>query len=381
MEGAWWTDQSDLDEEQLRFVDCPPDGKYLLVGPPGSGKTNLLLLRAKYFYGAGLKNILFLTFTNDLCSFIRTGIGSKGYLPEDLVSTYHSWAAKHVRDILGPKEIADLGGYTDESRDKLLELTIKASNKSVTKKLYDMILVDEAQDLSLQELQLLISLSDRVAIAGDIRQGIYEKDGLINPSKLPLEIVQLTYHYRIGHAVCKVADKIIPPANEDLLLEKFCNYKESDFESSAELQEFTDREEQFNEMYKNIQTQLKAYPGASIGILASTNNTIMELRERFSSTPLATDIAYHDLNDIENSFSSGKRIHVLTAHSAKGTEFRAVHIFGIEEFKYPRHKRELIYTAVTRAKTSLNGYKTGKVLAYIESAFAKQTPTDLKDIF
>ena len=244
-----------------------------------------------------------------------------------------------------------------------------------------MIFVDEAQDLSRAELELLIALSDRVAIAGDLRQGIYERDGLTHPDLLGLEKVILTYHYRIGPAICKVADKIIPPDKDNLLLEKFCNYKETDFESSAELLEYDSRKSQFEALYKNLETQLKAYPGASIGILVSTNNAIAELRAYFSETTLANDIAYHDINDIEHTFTTKKRIHVLTAHSAKGTEFRAVHIFGVEEFKFPRHRRELFYTAVTRAKTTLLGYKTGNALAYIESAFAKQTVTNVKDIF
>jgi superfamily I DNA/RNA helicase len=147
------------------------------------------------------------------------------------------------------------------------------------------------------------------------------------------------------------------------------------------MNDYPDRDHQFEALVDNINTQLKAYPGASIGVIASTNKTIEELRNRFELSPLAGLIAYHDIDEPEHGFSSGKKIHVLTAHASKGTEFRAVHMYGIEEFVYPRNRRELLYTAVTRAKTSLTAYRTGCVLAFLESAFAKPTVTSVKDIF
>jgi len=381
VEGSWWRDQSDLDDEQVKFIDLPQDGRYLLIGPPGSGKTNLLLLRAKYYYGQGLKNILVITFTKDLANFIRTGIGAKGYLPPEVVMTYHSWAARHVRDHLGPGSMGSGKEFSVESRDLLVDLVAKATEASVTKKMYDMILVDEAQDLSKEELTLLLALSDRVALAGDRKQGIYEQDGLTALTSLGLKTVALKYHYRIGPEICKVADKIIPPENADELLEKYCNYKEVDYGSSATLDTYANLDAQYGELLDSVVNQLKAYPNDSIGIITPKNELIVELRNRFSTSVLANDIAYHDLDSEDHAFTSGKRIHVLTAHSAKGTEFRAVHIFATEKFKFPLHHRELLYTAVTRAKTSLSAYRTGSVLGYIETAFAKPQHTKIADLF
>lgn len=382
MEGTWWRDQSELDDEQLRFIDLPRDGRYLLMGPPGSGKTNLLLLRAKYHYGAGLKNILFITYTNDLAEFIRTGIGAKGYLPEDCVTTYHRWAARHVRDYLGPGALGSKKAFDDESRAQLVELVGKATEAAVTKKLYDMILVDEAQDLSRDEINHLLRLSDRVALAGDKKQGIYGQNGLAALEELGLERVDLNFHYRIGPEICKVADKIIIPSNPEQCLEKYCNYKDTDKGSSAGMNPiYANVDAAFADMLANIKNQLKAYPGEAIGVLVPRNNVIDDLRNRFEASVLAGQIAYHDRDDLDNSFASGKRIHLLTAHSSKGTEFRAVHIFGAEQFKFPRHRRELLFTVVTRAKTSLMVYRTGPVLAYLDTAFAKPQVPKLADIF
>ena len=46
MNKSWWKSKDELDNDQKAFIRLAPQGKHLLVGPPGSGKTNLLLLRA-----------------------------------------------------------------------------------------------------------------------------------------------------------------------------------------------------------------------------------------------------------------------------------------------------------------------------------------------
>jgi superfamily I DNA/RNA helicase len=53
-------------------------------------------------------------------------------------------------------------------------------------------------------------------------------------------------------------------------------------------------------------------------------------------------------------FSENSLIRVMTAHGAKGAEFRAVHLLGAEEYR--SNRRELAFTAVTRAKTELDLY-------------------------
>jgi hypothetical protein len=46
--GAWWIGESELDDDQKAVIGLSAEGSHLVLGPPGSGKTNILLLRAKY---------------------------------------------------------------------------------------------------------------------------------------------------------------------------------------------------------------------------------------------------------------------------------------------------------------------------------------------
>ena len=68
MNDTWWIKEEQLDEDQKVFAGLGPTGNHLITGPPGCGKTNLLLLRAKYMYRAGQTNILVIVFTKTLKS-------------------------------------------------------------------------------------------------------------------------------------------------------------------------------------------------------------------------------------------------------------------------------------------------------------------------
>ena len=68
MNETWWVDPSDLDDKQLEVLTEGPDSSLLILGPPGSGKTNILVLRANYVRSVAPR-MLFLTFTRTLAEF------------------------------------------------------------------------------------------------------------------------------------------------------------------------------------------------------------------------------------------------------------------------------------------------------------------------
>lgn len=383
MLGSWWTNIEQMDDDQKKFVRIDANGKHLLIGPPGSGKTNLLVMRARYIYGSSLKNILVLTFTRSLQDFIRTGVAEKKYLEPEQVRTFKHWALTHVASY-APELLKnyDRDGDFEIQRMQILEMLKIANQRLGGKNLYDAVLVDEVQDLSIEEVKVLMQLSDRITVAGDSKQMIYESGQTISQlESLGFNKTTLRYHYRIGTAISDVADKAIQPDDDAERLSANCNYKEDELQSRAELLEFPDRQAQFDAMYKTIERQLRSYPNEGIGILVSRTFMVGELKGMFDKTPLGSVVAYHTEDGVEHSFQSGKVIHVMVLKSAKGTEFRAVHLFGLEELKYPQHRRELLFTAITRAKTALTGYHTGKVLGTVATAFAKpQTPPPLVDL-
>lgn len=380
MDGAWWRRKEDLDDRQREFVMLPPAGRLLLKGPPGSGKTNLLLLRALYIAGAGEKNVLIITFTRTLADFIRTGIESEGIITSDKVRTFHSWAAEHIREYTGERLVPDGADFDDATRVRALTL-LKAANKNLpTRNLYSAIFVDEAQDFSADELECLLELSEIVCVCGDVQQGIYERDGLSISRRLNLDVYELAQHYRISQKIARIADRIMPPTNERLSLEATSNYDERiSGIATAKMHLCDSRDEQFSVMCELLDVQLDAFKGESIGILAK-KESISELVDRFAGTKFESMLCVHGKEG--GSFRDDRPIHLLTVNGAKGAEFRAVHIFGAEDFRqFPLNRRKISYTAVTRAKTALNVYCTGRTNGPLENAFAEPAHVEWDDLF
>jgi superfamily I DNA/RNA helicase len=378
---GWFRSLKELDEDQKAFIKLPPHGKYSLVGPPGSGKTNLLLLRAEFLAGTGEKNVLVVTYTKALADFIRTGIGAAGLIAPQQIKTYHSWAFDHIVEHLGKYPMAKGSDFDESTRTDILDLVRQANKKLLTPKLFSAIFVDEAQDLTMDELEALLQLSDNVCICGDARQGIYNRDGLDVAGKLGLSMHTLQRHFRIGQRVAHVADRLMPPMAGSESLESTSNYNPKEQgESSANMHVCADRDEQFQKMIDLIGVQLQAFKDDGIGVFCGTNETLNDLSNRFDQSDLADLVAVHG-SDSNSTFLGTRPIHVLTIHAAKGTEFRGVHLFGAEELKnFPLNHRRLGFTAITRAKTALNAYRTGDTNKPLENAFAQPNHFDLTDL-
>lgn len=382
MDTSWWVSKEELDEAQQAFIKLPAHGKYQLEGPAGSGKTNLLLLRAQFVAGKGEKNVLIITYTKSLCDFMRSGLIGTGLIEPDQVRTFHSWAYWHIRRYLKMDLIEKGADFDEATRLKTVEMLREANKKLPTSKPYSSIFVDEVQDLTVEELECLLSLADNVCVCGDLKQGIYQRNGLDIANILGLERHTLSRHYRIGQRIAQVADRLLPPPSPAESLEATSNYNAKKMgTSSAELHRCANRDEQFQKMYERIGIQLVAFHGDKIGIFCGKRNTANEVMERFQGTELEGQVCIH--NSDSDGFSSDCPIHVMTMSSSKGVEFRAVHLFGVEEIHSgsPLSRPTLAYTAITRTKTALSAYCTGKTNPELESAFAEPKHMEIDDLF
>src|ERR1700741_2473323 len=95
MNNTWWVGLEELNDEQKAVIALPIGKSYLVSGPPGCGKTNLLLLRANYLYLAGQENLQVVVFTRTLQEFIVSG-GTQYDFPLGKVKT----STKFFEDLL-----------------------------------------------------------------------------------------------------------------------------------------------------------------------------------------------------------------------------------------------------------------------------------------
>lgn len=384
MAGTWWIGGDDLDPDQKAVTSIEGDGSHLVLGPPGSGKTNILLLRANYLTLADKPNIAIVVFTRTLKKFIASG-GREYLFPESKIMTCNAWQ-KDVLFQYGVK--VELPHDFDEQRTYLAEQIAALIKRKKLSKIYDAILLDEAQDYTPDEISLFKQLSGELFAVADSRQQIYKEDAT---NSEPLAAIRaavdqvhvLRYHYRNGREICKLADKMAKDTENYQPLLNFCNYNEAANPSSVKVFRGT-LEEQCREIAAALRNQLKVYQNELIAVVCAKREHVTGVFQLLQGEKdLAPKLC--KIDEDATAFDGSKPICVSTIHGAKGLEVRALHFAAAEHVKRVPHQRNVGFTAITRAKTSLGIYHQDDLKGWFEAAVEGMNPPKptpkLSDLF
>jgi superfamily I DNA/RNA helicase len=170
----WLLPRLELTPEQLRVVEMPPHEHKVILGPPGSGKTQVLIHRADYLSGAyNLKSDQYrvFVFTNVVKEYIKSGIQFLG-LPEEVVSTFDHWCRLVYEEHIS-RRLPWRGRSIDfaEVRSGVLKLY---RDKPQLQKRLSFALVDEGQDLTPQVYEILSMAAQHITVFVDPQQKIFE---------------------------------------------------------------------------------------------------------------------------------------------------------------------------------------------------------------
>jgi DNA helicase IV len=371
MAGAWWLGENDLDDDQKGVIGLAAEGNHLVVGPPGSGKTNILLLRAKYMSLSRHPNIAIVVFTRSLSRFIASGGRDYGF-PADKITTCAKWQ----RDILqeyGAFRPAPPGTFQQQREHVTRQLSNLAEQRNLSG-LFDAILLDEAQDYTAEEIALFKRLGKQLFAVADSRQQIYLEDH----TKLAAiraavdQVHTLRFHYRNGKSICKLADSVAKDSEDYEPLLPTSKYNEE--ENPSQVSTFQgDLNAQCGKMAETLRTQLRVYKGEFLAVICPKKEHVNAVMERLQREQDLNPFLCRIEDDAE-AFHPSRLICVSTVHSAKGLEVRAVHFATAEHVKRSPNQRNLVFTAATRAKTSLTIYHEGDLKGWFEGAVEALKP-------
>jgi superfamily I DNA/RNA helicase len=371
MNDTWWVKQGQLDNHQKNVFTLPIDKDHLVKGPPGSGKTNVLLLKAKQLIGSNIPNVVVVVHTRTLQEFIKSGAPNYG-IPAGKILTFRKLATDLLYRVGASVTLPPKFDVAREMLVDALQAQIKANR---LKQEFSCVLADEAQDFIPGEMAVLRTLGANFFGVADSRQKIYKGQDSIKTLEQEINTVALPFHYRNGHKICTVADGLAKfPTVGPTLLET-SKYPEAKMVSSVEIIPPCSLADQCTELMTRLDSQIKAYPGELIGIACPRGEDLGEVVDILRASPFAGQLIVQTSEDGYVPFDTTKSICASKLHSAKGLEFRAFHILATEGLKKLPMQRELAFMGVTRAKTSLCIYHSEDLPSYLEEALSKLKPT------
>ncbi|MGB8422443.1 ATP-binding domain-containing protein [Paraburkholderia sp.] len=168
-----------------------------------------------------------------------------------------------------------------------------------------------------------------------------------------------------------MADGIFKGTPGYVPLQQHSNYKEADYPSTFLPKGGLSLDQQIAAMSAQINDQRFAYPNDLIGVLCPRNEELDAVFLGLSNAGLGASITRANGKD----FDPTRPIWVSTLTAAKGLEFRALHIAGLDYLhRMGAVQKRLIYTGVTRAKTALTLYWHNSIPGYLQSAVLGASP-------
>jgi ATP-dependent exoDNAse (exonuclease V) beta subunit len=334
-----------LSDEQLRILNSDPN--LVIHGSAGTGKTALAILLYEKWVNKGSK-VAIIVYTMTLKKFISTILKDKGYFTPEVF--YKSeW------------------NYVDKSS-------------------YDVVIIDEFQDFSINEILNTTSSKTGVFLFGDDEQSIYKKtdsgetpttcqeikDKTLFPAielkmsyRVPLEVVSLIHNVYYDRESSD--SKNFKSLLESLLI-KQNKYDPKSISSNIntsiqpEIIRFNNFESELNFMYQFLsqQTEYK-----NIGILLKQNDDIPVSDANGINQTIPGVLKTHEFlykkgillgykykSNSELIFENNININVMSIHSSKGLEFDCI-IFPFNCNENYNYNRNLPYVAYTRTSKKL----------------------------
>ena len=377
----WLLPESALAPEQLRIVRASATDHRVIVGPAGSGKTLLLLHRARFLQEAfrdDFPPLRIFTYTNVLKAFMAPCLELLG-LPKDCLSTFDAWCVDyfraHVSHVLPRRD-----GHPDYEAIRSAVERFVAENPTLWYQ-EGLVLVDEGQDLPAQAYRILEMVARHVTVCLDPSQQIFEGGAQLPEILSALGTaagLRWLGSHRCSQDVARFAATFLPDPGER---ERFLQQPHAvSTERELPLVHFAESEEAGQARLVELVRQ-RMLMNQRIGILVGQHRDVYRLTSLLKAAGIPAERALppqFPATQIEADFSNLVP-KVGTFHSTKGLTFDAVLLPDLSDESFPRTfgaaRRRVLFVALTRAsRWAYIGREAGK--AFAEDPWLFETAQD-----
>lgn len=315
---TWLIPREELTPEQLRAIELEPKENRLILGGPGSGKTQVLLHRAQHLrdqFRVGDGRFHIFVYTKALRAYIESALDLLG-LPEDAVSTLDGWCMTYFKE--------EIGGKTPWNAEEkcpdfaAIRSAVLAHLRQRKVKPFDFVLVDEGQDLDADAYALLSAASNHVTVCADHKQQIYDRGSdtasVLRYLGVRRSNVSLLETYRCCPYVVQLASLLIEDPAERQAYVRQAKTEQSERETPV-LYYAKDAEDERQRLIEMVRVRLGR--GERVAIL------FPQQRQAFGYAKGLTEAGIEVENPKEIDFTTDKP-KLMPYHSAKGLTFDAV---------------------------------------------------------
>jgi len=171
---TWLLPSADLTPQQDDIVKLSPNEHRLVLGGPGSGKTQVLVHRAAHLaetFQVPAARYRVFVFTNVIKEYIHSGLQFIG-LPDEVVCTFDHWCYLKYQEHIS-RRLPRSGKSIDFLTIREGVLSLLQKRKDLQKSL-DFVLVDEGQDLTTDVYRILALATHHLTVFIDPLQKIFE---------------------------------------------------------------------------------------------------------------------------------------------------------------------------------------------------------------
>ena len=357
-----------LDEEQEKLARELKEGHRLIFGVAGSGKTVLLIARARILAKRHPDwKILILCYNKLLRKQIFNMFNPQDYEADITISTFHGWARNYILN--ADDEFSSLyheankrAKKEDKKDDFFQEFVPKILNQMIkshgeNQLLYDAILIDEAQDFEQvwfePIMQLLNPDTNSLLITCDGLQGIYARKRFTWSSvgiQARGRVKRFDKSYRIPIEIGIIAQKILPKNITNLIgqFDEFMSTKQfTGNHGTVEIFISDTREDEYIKLTEKIARSLKS--PQEILVLFKLNMKKINYKHPFFDYLKSHNIEWKDLQDY-NYESPG--LVIGTLYGTKGLESDTIIIPELDTYN-SNQDRQLLYVGMTRSRKKL----------------------------